>query len=435
MPHEALPSARSAASGPLVQAVARRASSAGEPGDDLPLHRRGEHPSGRGAVIKRAYKFRAYPTCRQEQRAKAMLDAHRQLYNAALEERREAWRRAGLTVRYAEQSAQLKEIRRADPDGQGRWSFTSQQQTLRRLDRAFQAFFHRLRLGGKAGYPRFKSAARWDSVDFVDGDGARWRVPEGRWARAYFQGVGQVKVKAHRPTTGRVKMLRIKREGRRWYVIIVAEQQPVQLPTTGREIGLDVGVARFATTSDGQIVGNPRFLAAAAGELADAQRAVARCRSGSGNRRRARGKLAKLHRLVANRRRDFHHQTARMLIDTCDVIAVEGLAIANMTSSARGTIHAPGHNVGQKAALNRSILDAGWGQFLSILVAKAEGAGRRVVKVNPWRTSILCHRCGASCARPSQAIVICPVHCAMDADLNGARNILTRAGLGSGRAA
>jgi putative transposase len=92
--------------------------------------------------MRRAYKFRAYPTRRQEQRARALLDGHRQPYNAALEERREAWRH-GVTIRYGDQSAQLTEIRRADPDGQGRWSFTSQQQTLRRLDRAFQGFFQR----------------------------------------------------------------------------------------------------------------------------------------------------------------------------------------------------------------------------------------------------------------------------------------------------
>ena len=384
--------------------------------------------------MRRAYKFRAYPTRRQERLARALLDAHRHLYNAALEERREAWRH-GVTIRYGDQSAQLTEIRRADPDGQGRWSFTSQQQTLRRLDRAFQGFYQRVQAGRRAGYPRFKTAARWDSVDFVDGDGARWRDPEDRWAAAYFQGVGQVKVKAHRPVVGRVKTLRLKREARRWYVIVVAEQQPIPLPATGREIGLDVGVARFAATSDGQVVANPRFVAAIAAELAAVQRSVAGCRPGSGNRRRAKRKLAKLHRTVANQRRDFHHQTARKLIDTCDVIAVEDLAITNMTRSASGSVQAPGRNVAGKAGLNRSILDAGWGQFLAILLAKAEGAGRRVVKVNPRGTSITCCLCGARCARPRQDTVVCPVHGCMDADLNGACNILTRAGLGSGRAA
>jgi putative transposase len=363
-----------------------------------------------------------------------LLAAHRHLYNAALEERREAWRHA-VTIRYGDQSAQLAEIRRADPDGQGRWSFTSQQQTLRRLDRAFQGFFQRVRAGRRAGYPRFKTAARWDSVDFVDGDGARWRGVEGRWAAAYFQGVGQVKVKAHREVVGLVKTLRCKREGRRWYVIVVTEQQPVPLPPTGREIGLDIGVARFATTSDGQVIGNPRFLAAIAGELAAAQRAVAGCQPGSGNRRRTKRKVDKLHRKLANQRRDFHHQTSRNLIDNCDVIAVEELAITNVTRSVSGTVQQPGRNVAAKAGLNRSILDAGWGQFLAILLAKAEGAGRRVVEVHPRDTSITCHRCGARCVRPRQDTVVCPVHGGMDADLNGVCNILTRAGLGSGRAA
>jgi putative transposase len=284
-----------------------------------------------------------------------------------------------------------------------------------------------------AGYPRFKSAARWDSVDFVDGDGARWRDAGGRWAGAYFQGIGQVK--AHREVVGGVKTLRCKREGRRWSVIVVAEQQPVPLPATGPEIGLDVGIARFATTSDGQVVAHPRFRAAIAGELAAAQRAVAACQAGSGNRRRANRKLAKLQYKLANRRRDFHHQTARNLVDTCDVITVEDLVITNMTSSASGTVEKPGRNVAAKAGLNRSILDAGWGQFLAILLAKAEGAGRRVVKVDPRDTSIMCHLCGACCARPQQDIVVCPVHSGMDADLNGACNIFSRAGLGSGRAA
>jgi putative transposase len=385
--------------------------------------------------MRRAYKFRAYPTRRQEQYARAMLEAHRQLYNAALEERREAWRH-GVTVRYGHQSAQLSEIRRADPDGQGRWSFTSQQQTLRRLDRAFHGFFQRVQAGRTAGYPRFKSAARWQSVEFVDSDGARWRDPQGgRWARAYFQGVGQVKVKAHRPVVGRVKTLRCKREGRRWYVIVAAEQQPVPLPATGRQVGLDVGVARFATTSDGQVIGNPRFLAASAGELAAAQRALAGCRPGSGNRRRAKRRVAKLHRKIADRRRDFHHQTARRLIDTCDTIAVEALNISGMTGSASGTVQEPGRNVAAKAGLNRSILDAGWGQFLVILLAKAEGAGRQVITVNPRDTSITCHLCGTRCERPRQDTVVCPIHGGMNADLNAARNILTRAGLGSGRAA
>jgi putative transposase len=113
---------------------------------------------------------------------------------------------------------------------------------------------------------------------------------------------------------------------------------------------------------------------------------------------------------------------------------LEDLRVANMTRSAKGTVEAPGRNVAQKSGLNRSILDAGWGQFVSILTAKAESAGRRVVLVNPAYTSIDCHACGASCTRPRQDSVVCPVCGEHDADVNGARNIATRAGLGSGQA-
>jgi putative transposase len=105
-----------------------------------------------------------------------------------------------------------------------------------------------------------------------------------------------------------------------------------------------------------------------------------------------------------------------------------------MTATAAGTVEAPGRNVAAKAGLNRSILDAGWGQFTSILVAKAESAGRRVVLVSPAFTSIDCHACGARRTRPRQDTVVCPFHGELDADLNGARNIAARAGLGSGQA-
>jgi putative transposase len=208
----------------------------------------------------------------------------------------------------------------------------------------------------------------------------------------------------------------------------------VPLPATGRSVGIDVGVARFLTTSDGEVVANPRFLDAAQERIIDLQRRKARARPGSGNRRRLRRALAKEWRKVRSQRRDFHHKIAHGLVDSCDVLALEDLRVVAMTTSAAGTVEAPGRKVAAKAGLNRSILDAGWGQFTSILVAKAESAGRRVVLVHPAFTSIDCHACGARCTRPRQDTVVCPVHGDLDADLNGARNIATRAGLGSGQA-
>jgi putative transposase len=202
--------------------------------------------------VRRAYKFRAYLTRPQEGRAVRLLSDHCDLYNAALEERREAWRMRKVSVSYGTQSAQLKDIRRADPNGQGRHSFTAQQQTLRRLNAAFSAFYERCRAGKKPGYPRFKPYSRFDQVLFVAGDGAKWTAAEtGGWARAHFQAVGSVKVRQHWKVPGTAKALQLKREHRRWYVIVIAEADPVPLPTTGREVGVDVGVARFLTTSDG----------------------------------------------------------------------------------------------------------------------------------------------------------------------------------------
>jgi len=392
--------------------------------------------------VKRAYKFRAYPTRPQQGRAARLLADHCELYNAALEERREAWRMRQATITYGTQSAQLKQIRAGDRDGQGRHSFTAQQQTLRRLGVVFQGFYDRCRAGQAPGYPRFKPRARFDQVMFVNGDGAKWSPFGGDgWARAAFQAVGAVKVRQHRPVQGAVKTLQLKREHRRWYVIVVAEADPVPRPATGRKAGVDMGVARFLTTSDGQIVPNPKFLRSSADLIAGLQRRRARARPGSGNRKRLRRQLAREWRKIRNRRRDFHHKIARALVDTCDAIGVERLRVANMTRrpKPRPDPGQPGaylpNRAAAKAGLNQAVLDAGWAQFTGILACKAEEAGRRVIWVNPAGTSTGCHQCGRRCTRPRQDTVICPVHGPMDADVNGAGNVYARAGLGSGQTA
>jgi putative transposase len=394
-----------------------------------------------GRAVRRAFKFRAYPTRPQEGRAVRLLRDHCDLYNAALQERRDAWRMRNVLVGYGDQSAQLQQIRKADPHGQRRHSFTAQQQTLRRLDATFRAFFKRVKATErdkqrKVSYPRFKPYQRFGQVLFVAGDGARWEPADrGRWGHATFQAVGQLKVKQHRPVKGRVKTMQLRREYRRWHVVVVVvETKAEPLAPTGRAVGVDLGVARFHTTSDGQVVANPRFVDAAQARIADLQRSKECASLGSGDRKRLRRALAKEWRKVGNQRRDFHHKTACTLVDTDDVLALEKLNVHNMTATASGTLEEPGRNVAQKAGLNRSILDAGWDRFISILVAKAESAGRRVVRVNPSYTSVDGHTCGSRCTRPRQGTVVCPNCGERDADLSGARNIATRAGPGSGQA-
>ena len=385
--------------------------------------------------MRRAYKFRLRPTERQHIALAACVDGHRELYNAALQERRDAWRQARTRISYGDQSAQLTEIRALRPD-LAVWSFSSQQATLRRLNRAFDGFFRRVKAGAAPGYPRFKGVARFDSVVWPkDGDGARWH-PDAH--RVYLQGVGQMKVSAHRDVAGRVKTIQIRRQGRRWMLILsCAEVPPTPLPDTGRQAGVDVGIASFATTSDGDRVTNPRWARSAAARLSTAQQRVARANRGSNNRGRRRETVAARHRKIANCRRDFHHKTARTLVQTYDLIAVEDLAIANMVRRATPVPDPdnPGkflpNGAAAKTGLNRSISDAGWGQFVSILRAKAEDAGRTVIEVDPRHTSDRCEACGHAAKenRVTQAVFACR-RCGhrAHADEHAARNIL-RAGL------
>jgi putative transposase len=361
--------------------------------------------------------------------------AHRELYNAALQERRDAWSHSRTRISYRDQSAQLSEIRSVRPD-HAVWSFSSQQATLRRLNKAFGGFFRRLKRGQKAGYPRFKGDARFHSVEWPqDGDGARW-LPEKK--RVYLQGVGEVKVDVHRQVKGQVKTIQIKRQGRRWVLVLSCDDVPTNpLPATGRQTGIDVGIASFATTSDGEYIDNPRWGRAAADKLTSAQQRLARAQRRSQNRDRKRETVAARHRKIANQRKDFHHKQARALVARYDLLVVEDLQIANMLRRAKPVSDPdkPGqfrpNGAAAKRGLSRSISDAGWGRFISILRAKAEDAGHIWIEVDPRHTSDRCEKCGHAARenRVTQAKFDCQ-RCShrARADEQAARNLL-RAGL------
>jgi putative transposase len=372
--------------------------------------------------MNRTFQYRLYPTSRQATALGEMLRDHCDLYNAALQERRDAYRMRGTPIRYGMQSGQLKDIRNADPLGQGRWSFSSQQQTLRRIDKAFAAFFSRVKRGEKPGYPRFRSSRRFDTVTFVDGDGGKWLDNTIR-----VQGVGCIKVKLHRPVRGIVKQFSITRQGRHWYVNVICVDVPVQpKPFTGAVVGLDRGVTHLVADSDGRFVDNIRPLKTAAGRLVAAQRDLARKKRKSHRRHRAVARVAALHRKVSNVRRNHLHKVARSYVDAYDLIVVEDLKVKNMTRSASGIVEEPGTNVAQKSGLNRSILDAGWGVLLELIRQKAEEAVVEVIEVNPRNTSRTCHACGHVAAGNRNGETFrcqgCG-HCA-HADTNAAQNIL-----------
>jgi putative transposase len=291
----------------------------------------------------------------------------------------------------------------------------------------------------------------FDTVEFPkDGDGCRWdSTPHDRLTRVRFQGVGHVRVHQHRAVAGKVKTVSVKREGKRWYVVLTAEQdQPEPLPATGSVAGIDLGIANFLADSHGTFVPNPRHARKAAARLQAAQQALSRCKRGSGRRKKAAAKVANLHRTVRRQRLDHAHKTALALVRAHDVIAHEDLRIRNMSKAPAprpngdGT-YAPNGAVA-KAGLNHGIADAGWGVFLTILHAKAESAGREMIAVDPRNTppdfvgdtpTRTCPSCGhvAKENRPTQEKFHCLAcgHTA-HADTVGALNVL-RAGAGPSR--
>jgi putative transposase len=353
----------------------------------------------------RAVTYRLYPTVRQAQVLVEVLACQRELYNAALEERRGVWRWERRSVSRFEQFRELTGAADVLP-WLGRFGVTVARGTLVRLDEAFAHFYRRVRAGERPGLPRFRGAGSWDSVQWADTYSWRLsRVGKGSYGRLFVQGVGHVKVKVHRwfDDGAEARKLVVRRRGRRWEATVFWRDVRVDsLPVTGRSCGIDVGVAVFAAvvSSDGsrELVANPAPLTRHRTALCRAQRALARCaktgRRDGGRRQRARARVARIHERIRAQRRNAAHQLSARLVHAFDVIAIEHLEITAMTRSAAGTVERPGHNVAAKAGLNRSILDAGWGQLARFLAYKAASAGRELVRVPAAGTSQTCAVCG-----------------------------------------
>jgi putative transposase len=315
--------------------------------------------------------------------------------------------------------------------------------TLRRVERAFAAFFRRARAGEAPGYPRFRSVRRFDSVSYEDRSG--WKL-DPNTARLYLQGVGHLKVRLHRPIPEgarlRACVLRraqvLRRRGAplraRWTVSVAVElPEAVPLPASGRRCGVDVGVRQLVSVVDDRgsafQVPAPAPLRKAAARLAATQACLARAQRGSNRRARVIRDLQAAHAKVANTRAWWTHQVSHDLVGAFDLIGIEDLHVAAMTRSAAGTLEAPGTNVAAKAGLNRSILDAGWAGLRAQLSYKAADAGRELIAVNPAHTSQACHRCGHTEAANREGAQFRCQRCGhtADADLNAAANILQRA--------
>jgi putative transposase len=319
--------------------------------------------------VQKTFKYRLYPTAKQAALLDQQLAEACRLYNAALQERRDAWKMRKTSITYYQQCSQLRDIRAGGDLHLA--NYTSCQDVLRRVDKAFQGFFRRSKQGKKAGYPRFKPLTRFQSYTFpIYGNGCKLRE-----RRLYIHGIGDLKVKLHRPVAGHIKTVTLKKSCGKWDVCFsVIVPSPDPLPETGNATGIDVGITSFAVLSDGTTIKNPRYYQTAQAKLRRVQRKVSRRKRTSNRRRKAVQQLTRVHHHIKNQRSDFHHQVARKLINRYDVIAYENLNIKGLARS----------------ILAKSIADVGWGSFLVTLSDKAAEAGREIVRVDPRGTSQRC---------------------------------------------
>jgi len=325
-----------------------------------------------------SYKYRIEPNKTQGAALADMLRDFCGLYNAGLQQRVEAYQRRGVSVGYKMQAAELKAVRCAAPE-LARWSFTAEQQVLRKLDISFAAFFRRCREGKTPGFPRFKASARYHAATFRVGDGLTIR----KNGRLGFVGVpGDIKVRWHRELPSEPASAILTRQNGKWYVVFHVEVDAVERASTDG-IGIDLGLTSLIALSNGETVARPGWTKKAAKETRRRQRAIARCKRGSKTRTQRVAALAKHHAGVANRRRDHLHRISRDLVKRFGRIGIEDL---NVLGLARGM-------------LAKHVNDASWAQLAAMLEYKAASAGVELVRVNPRGTSQTCPGCGVIAAK------------------------------------
>ena len=360
------------------------------------------------------YSYRLRPTRAQHRALETILESQRELYNAALEERIDAYRKAELTRTLFDQYRAVSEWRRLDPDATA-VPVALQRWTLKILDTACCDFFRRLKDGAKTTFPRFRGRRQFATFGFRQICGIRYSNQ-----RIRFKGMpGALRVHLHRPLPNApLRSCTFTRDVKGWKVGFAMKVSDARPRRHGQAVGVDLGISIFCALSDGGSIPRLSLSAGAERSIRIAHRAFTRTDRNSRGNEKARVNLARCHAEVARARSNHLHQASARLVRDYSIIVVEKLNVAGL---ARGT-------------LGKAIYDASWSRFVSMLQYKAECSGSRVIKVEPHNTSQECSRCGSLVTKSlKERIHSCP-DCGLviERDLNAARTILRRAGVSPG---
>jgi len=356
----------------------------------------------------KSYKYRIYPKKEQEKKLLATLTTCRYLYNNALSERIDTYRKDKTSTSYVDQANYI-----SNNKNQYQTQVHSQvlQATLQRLDKSFRSFFNGLKKKIHVGFPRFKAENRFRSFCYpqsgfrVINDGTHIRLSK----------IGEIKLRYSRPTEGKIKTCIVVRDVDQWFVVLTCEQEQKKIINNNPSIGIDVGINKLATLSNGTFIDNPRCLIKSQKRLSKEQRILARRRKGSNRRGIQRIKVAKTYRKIGRQREDYLHKASTYLASNFGTIVFENLNVSGMLKN---------------HCLAKHISDASWNKLIQFTTYKAESAGGSVLKVDPKNTSQNCSGCGKKVSKTlADRIHLCP-YCGleMDRDLNAAKNILNRAG-------
>ena len=376
-------------------------------------------------MARLTYKYKINPTKAQAARMARTLDTCRHVYNSLLNWRRQDYEALGKPPSKAQQQAAFPLWKKRHPELCDVYSQGLQNVAVR-VDLTYQAFFRRVEAGQTPGYPRFKG----DGYNSFTYPQSGFGFCEGRLR---LSKIGDVPLVLHRPIIGTIKTCTLRRQSGKWFACFSVETEIQPLPKSEESIGIDVGLKVFAALSNGEMIENPRFFRRDEAALATAQRKQAKNRKRTKAYQRVRKVIARIHERIRNRRHDFVHQAARGIVNRFGVIAIEKLNVKNMTAAPKAKPDPENEGVFLpngarcKVGLNKSILDASWSLFATLLTTKAESAGRLVVAVNRAYTSQACSGCGnivkKTLAIRTHRCLSCGL--VLDRDTNAAVNIMS----------